>query len=124
VYWEELSEQLLLFHTLPAPSSKPEVGMNDKPKQLEVELGEKESEGVYSNMVLIAHSPYEFIFDFARYLPGVKKAKVYSRVIMTPQHARSLQKTLEENIKKYEKKFGKIELGGKDQTIGFKGADE
>jgi hypothetical protein len=98
--------------------------MDQKPKQLEVELGEKESEGVYSNMVLIAHSPYEFIFDFARYLPGVKKAKVYSRIIMTPQHASSLRKTLEENIKKYEKKFGKIQIEGKEPTIGFKSADE
>lgn len=98
--------------------------MNEKPKHLEVELGEKESEGVYSNMVLIAHSPYEFIFDFARYLPGVKKAKVYSRIIMTPQHASSLHKTLQDNIKKYEQKFGKIELGGKEPTIGFKSVDE
>lgn len=96
----------------------------DQKKSLEVELGEKESEGVYSNMVLIAHSPYEFIFDFARYLPGLKKAKVKSRIIMTPQHARSLLKTLDENIKKFEEKFGKIEIGAKDQTIGFKGVHE
>lgn len=98
--------------------------MEQKPKPFEIELGEKESEGIYSNMVLIAHSAYEFILDFARYLPGVKKAKVYSRIIMTPQHARSLLKTLEENIKKYEQKFGKIEIGGKESTIGFKSGDE
>ncbi len=95
--------------------------MNQKPKSLEVELGEKESEGIYSNMVLIAHSPYEFILDFARYLPGLKKAKVKSRIIMTPQHAKSLLRTLGENIKKYEQKFGDIEVGGKESTIGFKG---
>jgi hypothetical protein len=98
--------------------------MNGKPKSLEVELGEKESEGVYANMVLIAHSPYEFILDFARYLPGLKKAKVKSRIIMTPPHAVSLLKTLQENAKKYEEKFGKIEVGGKEPTIGFKSSDE
>ncbi|KPJ60432.1 MAG: hypothetical protein AMJ46_06700 [Latescibacteria bacterium DG_63] len=98
--------------------------MDEKAKRLEIDLGEKESEGIYSNMVLIAHSPYEFIFDFARYLPGVKKARVYSRIIMTPQHARSLLRTLEENVKKFEQKFGKIEMGERESTIGFKGPDE
>jgi hypothetical protein len=51
--------------------------------QLNIELGEKEAEGVYSNLALIAHSPSEFIIDFARVLPGIPKAKIYSRIVTT-----------------------------------------
>ena len=89
-------------------------------KKLDIELGEKESEGIYSNLALIAHSPSEFIIDFARMLPGVKKAKVYSRIVMTPQHAKMLLNALEENIKKFEGQFGEIKIIGKsDAKIGF-----
>ena len=60
--------------------------------QIQVELGEKEAEGIYSNVVFIAHSPSEVILDFARALPGLPKAKVYARIILTPQSAdRTLQ---------------------------------
>lgn len=66
--------------------------MTNEPKNVppghpvQVEIGEKESEGIYSNFVLIAHSPSEFIIDFARMLPGLPKAKVFARIVMTPQH--------------------------------------
>ena len=94
------------------------------PQQINVELGEKESEGIYSNLALISHSAAEFVIDFTRMLPGVPKTKVYARIIMTPQHAKSFQKALEENVGKYEKQFGEIKIYG-DQTqiqqgIGFK----
>lgn len=82
--------------------------MTDKRQPIEVELGEKESEGIYSNLALIAHSPSEFIIDFARMLPGRPKAKVYARIVMTPQHAKLLHNALMENIKKYEERFGEI----------------
>ena len=75
-----------------------------------IEIGEKESEGIYSNFVLIAHSPSEFILDFARMLPGLPKAKVFARIVMTPQHAKLLFNALDENIKKYEDRFGKVKL--------------
>lgn len=91
-------------------------------QQVQVEIGEKESEGIYSNFVLIAHSPSEFIIDFARILPGLPKAKVFSRIVMTPQHAQLLHNALVENIKKYEGRFGKIKTQGKDETaknLGF-----
>ncbi len=89
-------------------------------KKLDVELGEKESEGIYSNLALIAHSPSEFIIDFARVLPGAKKARVYSRIVMTPQHAKLLLSALEENIKKFEGKFGEIKIVGKPSgKLGF-----
>jgi hypothetical protein len=85
--------------------------------QVQIEIGEKESEGVYSNFVLIAHSASEFIIDFARILPGLPKAKVFSRIVMTPQHAQLLHNALADNIKKYEDRFGKIKLHGKEGDV-------
>lgn len=93
--------------------------MEPKP-QLNVELGEREGEGIYSNVAFITHSPQEIIIDFARLMPGVPKAKVYSRIILTPQHAKMLLDALEDNIKKYESQFGQIKVFGKqDKEIGF-----
>ena len=91
------------------------------PQQINVELGEKESEGIYSNFVLISHSPAEFVLDFTRMLPGVPKTKVYARIIMTPQHAKSLSKALNENIDKFEKEFGEIKIIGVEpgKQFGF-----
>ena len=89
--------------------------------QLNIELGEKEAEGVYSNLALIAHSPSEFIIDFARVLPGIPKAKIYSRIVTTPQHAKMLLNALEDNIKKFEAQFGAIKtFGPENRGIGFK----
>ena len=59
-----------------------------------VELGERESEGIYANLALIQHSPSEFIIDFARILPGVPKAKVHARIVMTPYHTKLLSRAL------------------------------
>ncbi len=100
-----------------------ENGQNQVPPQFQVEVGEKEAEGIYSNLVFIAHSPSEVIFDFARALPGLPKARVHVRVIMTPQHAKSLLGALEQNLKNYEAQFGAIKLPG-DQNpakgLGFR----
>jgi len=96
--------------------------MELKQQRIDVELGEKESEGIYSNLALISHSPSEFIIDFARVMPGVQKAKVYARVVMTPSHAKMLLSALEENIKKFEGQFGPIKIFGKEERekgIGF-----
>ncbi|MCK5149146.1 DUF3467 domain-containing protein [bacterium] len=92
------------------------------PQQINVELGEKEAEGIYANLVLISHSSAEFVLDFTRMVPGVPKTKVYSRIIMTPQHAKSLLKALSENIEKFEKEFGDIRSFGDDsgKSFGFK----
>jgi hypothetical protein len=91
-------------------------------QQINIELGDNESEGIYSNLVLITHSPAEFIFDFARVLPGKPKAKVYARIIKAPQHAKSFLLALQDNIKKYEEQHGEIKLQGIDnkaKNIGF-----
>ena len=88
-------------------------------QQLNVQLGEKEAEGIYSNLVLISHSAAEFVLDFTRVVPGVPKTKVYARIIMTPQHAKSLSKALIDNIEKFEKEFGEIKITGGEQAKSF-----
>lgn len=79
------------------------------PNQLNIELSEEVAEGVYSNLAIISHSPSEFVVDFIRIVPNVPKAKVKSRVILTPQHAKRLMRALQDNISKYESQFGMIE---------------
>jgi hypothetical protein len=76
--------------------------------QINIELSEEMAEGVYANLAMIAHSNSEFVIDFIRLMPGVPKAKVKSRVIITPEHAKRLLIALKENIKKYEDSFGTI----------------
>lgn len=81
-------------------------------QQINVELGEKEAEGIDSNLAIITHSPAEFVIDFTRVLPGVPKARVHARLVMTAQHAKLLLRALEDNISKYEMKFGEIKIHG------------
>ncbi len=80
--------------------------------QVNIELGEKEAEGIYSNLAIITHSNAEFVLDFTRILPGVPKARVLSRIITTPVHAKLLLNALRDNIEKYEMKFGEIKMSG------------
>ena len=87
-----------------------------------IEIGDPEWEGIYSNFVIITHSSAEFIIDFSRMLPGAKKAKVFSRILMTPQSAKALMATLETNIAKFEGEHGKIPVVSHDLnkgSIGF-----
>jgi len=99
---------------------------NDARQQINIEISEEQAEGIYSNLVLITHSPAEFIFDFARILPGKPKAKVYARIIKAPQHAKSFLLALQDNIRKYEEQHGEIKLQGIDnrnKSIGFQKPD-
>ncbi|MGE5847827.1 MAG: DUF3467 domain-containing protein [Ignavibacteria bacterium] len=97
-----------------------EINQNPQGQQINIELGEKEAEGVYSNLAIITHSPAEFIIDFVRIVPGAPKAKVHARIITTPQHAKMLMKALKENIEKYESRFGEIKLEApQNQHFGF-----
>jgi hypothetical protein len=80
--------------------------------KLNIELSEDVAGGVYSNLALIVHSPVEFVFDFIRVVPGRPQAKVYSRIIMAPQHAKGFLRALSENIQKYENQFGEIQNPG------------
>lgn len=90
-----------------------------KPKnQMNIELPEEVAEGVYANLAIISHSQSEFVVDFIRLVPNVPKAKVKSRVILTPQHAKRLLKALNDNVVKFEKQFGPIQEG-KQQKVNF-----
>ncbi|RMG68803.1 MAG: DUF3467 domain-containing protein [Calditrichaeota bacterium] len=91
-------------------------------QQINIELPPEQAEGIYSNLAIITHSASEFVLDFTRVMPGVPKARVYARIIMTPQHAKSLLKALEENIKRYENQFGEIKIhdkGATPRSFGF-----
>lgn len=77
---------------------------------IDIDLGEDVAQGNYTNLAIISHSTSEFILDFATVLPGVPKAKVKSRIILTPEHAKRLLISLQENITRYESNVGKIEI--------------
>jgi uncharacterized protein (DUF1778 family) len=76
--------------------------------QLNIELSEEIAEGIFSNLAIITHSNTEFVLDFIRVMPGVPKAKVKSRIILTPEHAKRLSAALQDNIEKYEELNGRI----------------
>ncbi len=82
---------------------------NPNEHQLNIELSDDVAEGIYSNLAIITHSHSEFILDFVKIMPGVPKAKVKSRIILTPQHAKRLLNALKDNVKKFEENFGDID---------------
>jgi len=98
---------------------------NDNPtNQLQIELNDEVAQGIYANLAVITHSSSEFIVDFIRVMPGLPKAGVKSRIILTPEHAKRLMRALEDNVRKYENSFGVIHLN-EESTIqpipGFTG---
>ncbi len=87
---------------------KEKKGSQQKGKQMEINLPDDEAQGTYSNLVMITHSPSEFILDFIAVMPGVPKAKVVKRMILTPDHAKRLANALNENVRRYEDEHGMI----------------
>ncbi|MES2691690.1 MAG: DUF3467 domain-containing protein [Bacteroidota bacterium] len=83
---------------------------NNTESQLNIELSEEMAEGTYSNLAIITHSNAEFVVDFIRVMPGVPKAKVKSRIVLTPQHAKRLLMALGDNVLKYEEQHGTIDI--------------
>jgi hypothetical protein len=81
---------------------------NENNGQLNIELNEKTAEGTYSNLAIITHSNSEFVIDFIKIMPGIPKAKVKSRIILTPQHAKRLMRALHDNVAKFEQINGQI----------------
>ena len=81
-----------------------------KPAGIDIELDAEIAQGNYSNLAIIAHSPSEFVVDFATILPGLPKAKVKSRIILTPEHAKRLLLSLQDNVMRYEQTFGAINI--------------
>lgn len=82
----------------------------DIQNQINIELPEDVAEGVYSNLAIITHSNSEFVIDFIKMLPGIPKAKVKSRIVLTPQHAKRLLTALKDNIAKFESAHGTIKV--------------
>lgn len=80
-----------------------------KNSEIDVELNEDIAQGTYANLAIISHSTSEFVLDFVRMMPGMPKAQVKSRIILTPEHAKRLALSLQENIARYEAIVGKIE---------------
>ncbi|MBL7926887.1 MAG: DUF3467 domain-containing protein [Bacteroidia bacterium] len=87
---------------------------NNPGNQLNIELTEDVAEGIYTNLAIITHSNSEFVVDFVKVMPGVPKAKVKSRIVLTPQHAKRLLSALADNIQKFESMHGPIK-----ETEGF-----
>ena len=79
-----------------------------KTQELKIELKEDVAQGIYSNLAIVTHSNSEFVVDFVRIVPGMNKANVKSRIILTPDHAKRLISTLQDNVEKYEKTHGEI----------------
>jgi hypothetical protein len=101
-----------------------EKTMNENTKPgIEIQLDEQVAQGNYCNLAIIAHSTSEFVLDFATMLPGLPKARVKSRVVLTPEHAKRLLLSLQENITRYENNVGKINIPTKHivDPFGHKG---
>ena len=85
---------------------------------IDLELDEVTAQGHYSNLAIISHSATEFVVDFAAMLPGIPKAKVKSRIILTPEHAKRLLLSLQDNITRYESNMGQIKFRQPEQPTG------
>ena len=97
---------------------------NKNKNQLNINLSEEVAQGIYSNLAVINHSSSEFIIDYIRVMPGVPKADVKSRVILTPEHAKRFLKALQDNVEKYEQMYGEIDTnkgGGGSMPMNFGG---
>lgn len=105
--------------TLGSPAARTENLMAEIKKMgLDIDLDETVAQGAYSNLAIISHSASEFIIDFAAVLPGLAKARVKSRIILTPEHAKRLLLSLQENVTRYESSMGKIEFTKPQGTDG------
>lgn len=89
--------------------------------ELSIELSEEIAEGTYSNLAIITHSSTEFVVDFIRVMPGVPKAKVKSRIVLTPEHAKRLLGALEDNIQRFEAANGTIKASDAGLPLNFGG---
>jgi hypothetical protein len=90
---------------------------SQNPTQISIELNEEVAQGTYSNLAIITHSASEFVIDFIRIMPGIPKAQVKSRIILTPEHAKRLVSALEDNILKFESVHGEIKDIGESGPV-------
>lgn len=89
--------------------------------ELSIELSEEIAEGIYSNLAIITHSSSEFVVDFIRIMPGIPKAKVKSRIVLTPEHAKRLMGALQDNINRFEAANGSIKVSEPGLPLNFGG---
>jgi hypothetical protein len=82
----------------------------DPQQTIRIVLDDDIAQGQYVNFANIIHSPSEFILDLGRVVPGRNDVKVYSRVILTPLHAKQLLDALAHNISLFESKYGEIRV--------------
>ncbi|GGH13488.1 DUF3467 domain-containing protein [Sphingobacterium alkalisoli] len=94
---------------------------NPDNNEISIELSEETAEGIYSNLAIITHSNTEFVVDFIRIMPGVPKAKVKSRIILTPEHAKRLLGALQDNVNRFEKQNGVIDSRDVPFPLNFGG---
>jgi len=87
-------------------------------QKIKIKAKDEDLKGAYSNLMQILHTKEEFILDF--FLVSPPQGVLSSRVIMSPGHIKRMIKALEENVSKYEGKFGKIEEAEvPEKSIGF-----
>jgi hypothetical protein len=96
----------------------------EQQKKINVKIDENVGQGSYSNFFMVTYSPSEFIIDFGRILPGIPDAKIYSRVLSTPQHVKQLLNLLQKNVEQFEAQYGEIKFSGQGNNdskgVGFK----
>jgi len=89
-------------------------------KEIKIKIGDNELKGVYSNLMRVIHTKEEFVLDFANVVYPAEGGIITARVITSPGHLKRIVKALEENLKKYEEKFGEIEIAKEPEAkIGF-----
>ena len=89
-------------------------------KQIQIKIGDSELKGVYANLMRVTHTKEEFVLDFANVVSPTEGGIVTTRVITSPGHLKRIIKALEENLKKYEEKFGEIEVAKEPEAkLGF-----
>ena len=91
-----------------------------KKHKIQIEIDDKIGQGEYVNFAVVTHSIAEFIMDFIRVLPGIPKSKVKSRIVISPIHAKTFMLALQDNIKKFENKYGEIKVGKNQISPQFK----
>lgn len=96
--------------------------MNGQPQQQQINIKIEDAvlKGAYANAMAVSHSKEEFVLDFMNIFPWQRAGIVTARVITSPGHMKRICKALEENLKKYEEKFGKIEVAKEPEGVGFK----
>ena len=93
--------------------------MSEKPTKevkLEIQVDEDVAQGVYANLAVVNHSDAEFTLDFIFVQPQAPRAKVRSRVITSPKHLKRLMLAIQDNVEKYEQRFGSIDVGSLDDV--------